>query len=103
MLETIGVILLTLIPIFNIPLFLNMGKRKHECDVKIVWSTGIWLCSGLVMVASLISENIAFQVIAVAAFIIFTFVTLYNVSYHYLHGKDVAQLKARQHGIDRVK
>lgn len=72
----------------------TVEKKRDACETRILWSVGVWICSALLLVASLISDISTFQVIAVAAFTLFTFISLYNISYHYMHiHKPLAQRK----------
>lgn len=86
MLETIAEISTSLISLFNIPFIMNIKKRKSSCDISLTWAAGIWICSVLMFVASIVSGNSIFQIIAVVNLAIFTVTALYIVRYHHIKG-----------------
>ena len=86
MLETIAEISTSMISLFNIPFIMNIRKRKCSCDISLTWAAGIWVCSVLMLVASVFSGSTIFRVIAVTNLIIFTITTLYILRYHHIKG-----------------
>ena len=82
MLDTIGEVTTSVLPLFNVPLILNIRKRKCSCDISLLWTAGIWGCSLVFMIVSLLSGGTLLKAIAVVNFVFFTATMLYILKYH---------------------
>jgi len=57
MIKTIGFWAAIMLPLWDIPLIIQVVKRKSSQDISIIWSAGIWATAVLMAPAAFISHN----------------------------------------------
>ena len=81
MIETVGLIAAIVLPFWNIPLIVRIGRRKSSKDVSLWWTFGIWTCFLLMLPAALLSSDIVFKVFAIVNIVLVTAVVIQVVRY----------------------
>ena len=79
--ETIGLIASICLPLWNIPLILNIVKRKSSADLSLMWVLGVWVCSLLMLPSGLMSKDIVLKAFSVVNITLFTGVTIAAIKY----------------------
>lgn len=59
MVETIGFWAGVALPLFDIPLIVQICRRKSSADISVVWAIGIWASSVLMAPSAYISGDMA--------------------------------------------
>ncbi len=72
MFEQVGMIAAMVLPLWNIPLILRIGKRRSSSDISLPWTLGVWVCLVLMLPSGLHSPDPVFRVFAVANVIFFS-------------------------------
>ncbi len=72
MFEQIGMIAAMVLPLWNIPLILRIGKRRSSGDISLPWTLGVWVCLVLMLPSGVHSPDPVFRVFAVANVIFFS-------------------------------
>jgi len=62
MIEKIGLVAGILLPLWNIPLIVHIGKRRSSKDVSLWWTFGVWICYLAMLPAALMSADMVFRV-----------------------------------------
>ena len=44
MIEKIGLVAAIILPFWNIPMIVRIGRRKSSNDVSLWWVFGVWIC-----------------------------------------------------------
>ena len=65
MLQTLGLIAAVLMPLWNIPLIVRIGRRKSSRDISLAWTLGIFACILLMLPSAWISPDPVFKAFAV--------------------------------------
>ena len=81
MIETIGVIAAVLLPLWNIPLVVRIGRRKSSKDVSLWWTLGVFVCLLLMLPAGLTSTDAVFKVFSVVNIVLFSAVVIQVMRY----------------------
>jgi len=79
--ETIGVIAAVLLPLWNIPLVVRIGRRKSSKDVSLWWTLGVFVCLLLMLPAGLTSTDAVFKVFSVVNIVLFSAVVIQVMRY----------------------
>jgi hypothetical protein len=72
MLEQIGFVAALVLPLWNIPLILRIGRRRSSADISLPWTLGVWVCLVLMLPAGLGSPDPVFRAFSVANVVFFT-------------------------------
>ena len=81
MIQTLGMIAAIALPLWNIPLILNIERRRSSKDISLWWAWGIWGCLALMVPASLASSDQVFRVFGVVNVVCFTAVVIQTLRY----------------------
>lgn len=76
MIETLGMIAAIVLPFWNIPLIMRIGRRKSSKDFSLAWTFGVWFTLLLMLPSGLTSDDSVFKVFNVMNFTIFTAVVI---------------------------
>ena len=76
MIKIIGLIAAVVLPFWNIPLIVRMGKRRSSKDISLFWALGVWICLVLMLPAALISDDIVFKAFSITNIILFSIVVI---------------------------
>lgn len=79
--RTIGLIAGTVLPLWNIPLIVRIGRRKSSRDLSLTWAVGVLTCVYLMLPAALASADMVFKVFSVVNAVFFTAVVVQIVRY----------------------
>ncbi len=63
--ETVGMIAAIVLPLWNIPLILHIGKRKSSHDVSLWWAFGVFSCMLLMLPSALISPDPIYKIFSI--------------------------------------
>lgn len=58
MIKTIGFWAAIMLPLWDIPLIIQVIKRKSSQDISIMWAAGLWATAILMTPAAFVSHNI---------------------------------------------
>ncbi|MBI3011289.1 MAG: hypothetical protein HYY58_02210 [Candidatus Omnitrophica bacterium] len=78
---TIGLIAGTVLPLWNIPLIVRIGRRKSSRDLSLPWAVGVLTCVYLMLPAALASADLVFKVFSVVNAVLFTAVVVQIIRY----------------------
>lgn len=67
-----GVIAGIVLPFWNIPLIVRIGRRKCSDDVSLWWAFGVWVCLLIMLPAGLVTEDLTFKAFSIVNFILFS-------------------------------
>ena len=81
MIETIGIIAAVVLPLWNIPLIIRIGRRKSSADVSLWWVLGVFACLLLMLPSGLTSPDAVFRVFSVVNVILFCAVVIQVLRY----------------------
>ncbi|MBI3307382.1 MAG: hypothetical protein HYZ84_06240 [Candidatus Omnitrophica bacterium] len=76
MIQEIAMIGSIALPLWNIPLIINMVKRKSSRDVSLMWAVGVWTCLLLMVPSGLSSSDIVWKVFCIFNFSMFSLVVI---------------------------
>ena len=76
--EWLGMIAASTMPLWNIPLIVKIIQRKSSNDISILWVVGVWLCILGMLPSALITEDKVLKCFGIANSIFFSAV-LYTV------------------------
>ena len=79
--ETVGLIASICLPLWNIPLILNIVKRKSSADLSLMWVLGVWVCSLLMLPSGIMSKDIVLKAFSIVNITLFTGVTIAAIKY----------------------
>ena len=81
MIETIGVIAAVVLPLWNIPLIIRIGRRRSSKDLSLWWTVGVFVCLLLMLPSGLTSTDLVFKVFSVVNIILFGAVVIQVIRY----------------------
>jgi len=79
--ETIGVIAAVVLPLWNIPLIVRIGRRKSSADVSLWWTLGVFTCLLLMLPAGLRSADPVFKIFSIVNIFLFGAVVVQVIRY----------------------
>lgn len=91
MVETVGLIAACVLPFWNIPLIVRIGRRGSSRDVSLWWTFGIWGCFILMLPSGLASSDIVFKTFAVVNMVMVTAVVIQVVRFRRGDGPSAVQ------------
>lgn len=65
LIQHIGMVAAVTMPLFNIPLVLNIQRRKSSKDISLLWAAGVFACILLMLPSALISPDSVFRAYSV--------------------------------------
>ena len=81
MIETIGVIAAVVLPLWNIPLIIRIGRRRSSKDLSVWWTVGVFVCLLLMLPSGLTSTDLVFKVFSVVNIMLFGAVVIQVIRY----------------------
>ena len=81
MIEKIGLLAAIMLPFWNIPLIVRIGRRKSSKDVSLAWAIGVWVCLVGMLPSGLTSPDPIFRVFTVINLVFFTGVLIQVLRY----------------------
>lgn len=81
MIEKIGLLAAIMLPFWNIPLIVRIGRRKSSKDVSLAWAIGVWVCLVGMLPSGLQSPDPIFQVFTLINITFFTGVLIQILRY----------------------
>lgn len=82
MIETVGLIAAIMLPFWNIPLIVRIGRRRSSKDMSLWWTFGVWACFLLMLPSGLMSSDVVFKTFTVVNIILVTAVVMQVMRYH---------------------
>ena len=77
----LGMVAAIVLPLWNIPLILNIERRRSSKDISLWWAWGIWGCLALMLPASLASPDPVFRIFGIINIVLFTAVVIQVLRY----------------------
>ena len=65
LIQHIGIVAAVVMPLFNIPLILNIQQRKSSKDLSLLWASGVFVCILLMFPVALHSPDNVFKAYSV--------------------------------------
>ena len=81
MIETLGLIAAVVLPFWNIPLIIRIGRRGSSKDVSLWWTLGVFICLLLMLPSGLVSTDPVFKVFSVVNVVLFGAVVMQVMRY----------------------
>ncbi|MBI4310029.1 MAG: hypothetical protein HY591_06835 [Candidatus Omnitrophica bacterium] len=81
LIEQIGLAASIALPLWNIPLMMNIIKRRSSQDISMVWVMGVWICSLLMAPSGFMSKDIVWKAFNIVNLILFTGVVIVVLKY----------------------
>ena len=79
--QTVGLIGAIVLPFWNIPLIVKIGRRRSSKDISLSWTVGVFVCLWLMLPAGLASPDVVFRFFAVVNVVCFSGVVLQVLRY----------------------
>ena len=77
----IGTLSAIALPLFNIPLIVQLWRRKSSQDFSLSWAVGVWVCIVLMTPQALRSPDAAFRAYGILNILFFSVVAFLIVKY----------------------
>ena len=81
MIEKIGVLGSVGLPLWNIPLIINIHKRRSSADLSVSWLVGVWVCSLLMLPNGLTSHDLVLKIFSIVNITLFSGVVIVAFKY----------------------
>ena len=81
MIKTIGVIAAIILPLWNIPLIVRIGRRRSSKDMSLWWTLGVFTCFLLMLPSGLVSTDPVFKVFSIVNVMLFAAVVIQVIRY----------------------
>ncbi len=81
MIRVLGLIAAAVLPLWNIPLIVKIGRRRSAKDISLSWTFGVFVCFLLMLPSALISSDPVFKVFSIMNIIFFAGVVLQVIRY----------------------
>ncbi len=79
--QKVGMIAGVVMPFFNIPLVLQIWKRRSSDGLSVSWALGVWSCIVLMTPQALRSDDIAFRAFGIVNVTFFSVVVFFIMKY----------------------
>ena len=79
--EKIGLVASIALPLWNIPLIINICKRRSSADLSTSWLAGVWVCSLLMLPNGLMSHDIVLKSFSIVNITLFSGVVIVAFKY----------------------
>ena len=74
--KTIGLWAAVILPLWNIPLIIQIIRRRSSADISMSWVWGVWVCSLLMAPAGFSSKELVWRCFTVVNLVLFTGVVI---------------------------
>jgi hypothetical protein len=81
MIQTLGLIAAVLMPLWNIPLIIRIGRRKSSRDISLPWALGVFGCILLMLPSALASPDVIFRAFGIVNALLFGAVVVQVLRY----------------------
>ena len=81
MVKILGLIAAVVLPFWNIPLIVRIGRRKSSKDVSLWWILGVFTCLVLMLPSGLASEDTVFKLFSIVNIVFFGAVVIQVIRY----------------------
>jgi uncharacterized protein with PQ loop repeat len=81
MIEMLGLIAAVVLPLWNIPLIIRIGRRRSSKDLSLWWTVGVFVCLLLMLPSGLTSTDVVFKVFTVVNIVLFGAVVIQVIRY----------------------
>ena len=68
----LGMVAAVILPLWNIPLIVRIGRRRSSKDVGLLWAFGVWVCLLLMLPSGLSSPDPIFRVFTAVNVLLFS-------------------------------
>lgn len=79
--EKIGVLGSVGLPLWNIPLIINICKRRSSADLSTGWLLGVWVCSLLMLPNGITSQDMVLKLFSIVNITLFSGVVIVAFKY----------------------
>jgi uncharacterized protein with PQ loop repeat len=79
--QAVGLIAGVVLPLWNIPLILTIGRRRSSKDISIWWVLGVYGCLLFMLPSAIISQEIVYKAFSFANVTFFTAVVIQVLRY----------------------
>ena len=79
--ETLGMIAAVVLPLWNIPLMVQIRRRRSSKDVSLWWAIGVWVCLVAMLPSGLASPDRVFRLFTIVNLVLFSGVVVSVVRY----------------------
>lgn len=69
--QQVGLVAAVVLPLWNIPLILNIGRRKSSKDISLSWAVGVFVCIVLMLPSAFVSPDPVLKVFGFANVVFF--------------------------------
>jgi len=70
--EHIGLVASVIMPLFNVPLIVQIIRRRSSADISMAWLWGVWICSLLMAFSGFTSKDFVWRCFTIVNLILFT-------------------------------
>ena len=81
MIQTLGLIGALILPLWNIPLIIHIGRRRSSKDINLAWTVGVFVCLLIILPSALVSADRVFKVFSVVNIVFFAGVVIQVIRY----------------------
>ena len=81
MIETMGMIAAIILPFWNIPLIVRIGRRRSSKDMSLWWTVGVFVCLLLMLPSGLTSPDRVFKAFSLVNIVLFGAVVVQVIRY----------------------
>ena len=81
MIHWVGMVAAVVMPLWNIPLIIRIGRRKSSQDISLLWVIGVFACILLMLPSALSSPEPIFKMFAIVNTVLFGLVVVQVIRY----------------------
>ena len=79
--DKIGFVAAVVLPLWNIPLIVNIIRRKSSRDLSLWWAVGVWTCIVFMFPSGVMSNDFTWKVFNIVNFVLFSAVLIVTFKY----------------------
>lgn len=88
MLDRVAFVAAVVLPLWNIPLIVNVIRRRSSRDFSLWWVMGVWICILLMAPSGFRSTDAVWKIFNIMNLVLFTAVVIVALKYRHGPGKD---------------
>ena len=81
MIQMLGLIGAVVLPLWNIPLIIHIGRRRSSKDISLAWTVGVFICLLLMLPSAITSPDRVFKIFSAVNIVFFAGVVIQVVRY----------------------
>ena len=81
MLQQVGLIAAVMMPLWNVPLVMRIGRRKSSKDISLSWTLGVFGCILVMLPSALVSPDPTFRAFGIVNTVLFGAVVVQVLRY----------------------